>query len=106
MNATIRLRALVLPLALALVFLLLLAQRVHAGDTAVPTESYRVVTGDTLWDLADERTEPGEDVRSVVRIIQRLNDLDGGLIIPGQVIVVPAATPSPGGEGGTGPEGA
>ena len=91
MNTTIRLRALVLPLALALVFLLLLAQRVDAGAGALPTESHRVVTGDTLWDLADERTEPGEDVRSVVRLIQRLNDLDGGMITPGQVILVPAA---------------
>jgi nucleoid-associated protein YgaU len=95
MNATIRLRALVLPLALALVFLLLLAQQVHAGGTAVPTDSYRVVSGDTLWDLADDRTEPGGDVRSVVRTIQRLNDLDGALIIPGQLILVPAAFPSP-----------
>ncbi len=91
MNASIRLRALVLPLALALVFLLLLAQRVDAGDTTLPTESHRVVAGDTLWDLADERTEPGSDVRSVVRLIQRLNDLDGGMITPGQVILVPAA---------------
>jgi len=88
---SIRLRALVLPLALALVFLLLLAQRVHAGDTAVPTEPYRVVSGDTLWDLADERTDPGEDVRSTVRLIQRVNDLNGGLIRPGQIIILPAA---------------
>jgi len=88
---SIRLRALVLPLALALVFLLLLAQRVNAGDMAVPTEPYRVVGGDTLWDLADGRTEDGEDVRSTVRLIQRMNDLDGGLIIPGQVLVLPAA---------------
>lgn len=92
MNApSLRLRALVLPLALALVFLLLLAQGVHAGDSAVPTEPYRVVTGDTLWDIADERTEDGYDVRSTVRLIQRLNDLDGGLISPGQILVVPAA---------------
>ncbi len=88
---SIRLRALVLPLALALVFLLLLAQQVQAGSTAIPTETYRVVSGDTLWDLADDRTEAGEDVRSVVRLIQRLNDLDGGYITPGQVIVLPAA---------------
>jgi len=49
------------------------------------------MSGDTLWDLADERTEAGEDVRAVVRIIQRLNGLDGGYITPGQVIVLPAA---------------
>ena len=90
-SPSIRLRALVLPLALALVFLLLLAQRSDAGASARPTESYRVVTGDTLWDLAEERTEDGDDVRSTVRLIQRLNDLNGGLIAPGQTIVLPAA---------------
>ena len=90
-SPSVSLRALVLPLALALVFFLLLAQQSQAGDTARPTESYRVTTGDTLWDLADERTEPGDDVRSVVRLIQRINHLDGGLITPGQVIVLPAA---------------
>ncbi len=88
---SIRLRALVLPLALALVFLLLLAQQVQAGPTAPPTEPYRVVSGDTLWDLAGDRAEPGEDVRAVVRLIQRINDLDGGLITPGQLILLPAA---------------
>jgi nucleoid-associated protein YgaU len=92
MNApSIRLRALVLPVALALVFLLLLAQGVHAGATIIPTDSYRVVGGDTLWDIAEARTEDGGDVRSMVRAIQRMNDLEGGLIVPGQVLIVPAA---------------
>ena len=92
MNApSIRLRALVLPVAMALVFLLLLAQGVHAGDTAMATDAYRVVAGDTLWDIAAERTEGGDDVRSVVRVIQKMNDLEGGLIVPGQVLIVPAA---------------
>ncbi|MDH3605820.1 MAG: LysM peptidoglycan-binding domain-containing protein [Acidimicrobiia bacterium] len=90
-SPSIRLRALVLPLALALVFLLLLAQRSDAGATARPTEPYRVTSGDTLWDLADDRTEAGDDVRSTVRLIQRLNDLNGGLIVPGQTIILPAA---------------
>ena len=92
MNApSIRLRALVLPVALALVFLLLLAQGVHAGDTVVATDTYRVAAGDTLWDIAEERAEDGGDVRSMVRAIQRINDLEGGLIVPGQVLIVPAA---------------
>jgi nucleoid-associated protein YgaU len=88
---SIRLRALVLPVALALVFLLLLSQGVHAGNTVGETGSHRVVGGDTLWDIAEARTEPGDDVRSMVRTIQRMNDLNGGLIVPGQVLIVPAA---------------
>lgn len=90
-SPSIRLRVLVLPLALALVFLLLLAQRSDAGASARPTESYRVISGDTVWDLATDRTPAGEDVRATVRLIQRLNDLDGGLIMPGQVVLLPAA---------------
>lgn len=87
---SISLRVLVLPLALALVFLLLLAQNVEAGNSPVATESHRVVTGDTLWDLASERTGPGEDVRSTVSLIQQINELNGGLIVPGQVLELPS----------------
>ena len=87
---SISLRLLVLPLALALVFLLLLAQNVEAGNSPVATESHRVVTGDTLWDLASERTQPGGDVRSTVSLIQQINDLNGGLIVPGQVLELPS----------------
>ena len=88
---SISLRVLVLPLALALVFLLLLAQNVEAGNSPVATESHRVVTGDTLWDLASERTGTGEDVRSTVSLIQQINDLQGGLITPGQVLELPSS---------------
>ncbi|MEE9184469.1 MAG: LysM peptidoglycan-binding domain-containing protein [Acidimicrobiia bacterium] len=83
------LRLLVLPLALALVFLLLLAQNVEAGNSPTPTETHRVSSGDTLWDLASERTATGEDVRATVALIQRINHLEGGLIVPGQVLDLP-----------------
>ena len=84
MQATsIRLRALVLPVALAL--------RVQAGNEAVPTVAHRVVTGDTLWDLATELTDQGGDVRATVRTIQEINDLDGGLIQVGELLLLPAA---------------
>ena len=90
-NPSISLRVLVLPLALALVFLLLLAQNVEAGNSPVAIENHRVVSGDTLWDLASDRTSAGEDVRATVSLIQRLNDLEGGLIVPGQILELPAA---------------
>ena len=86
---SISLRLLVLPLALALVFLLLLAQNVEAGNAPIPTETHRVVSGDTLWDLASQRTGDGEDVRDTVSLIQRINDLEGGLIVPGQMLNLP-----------------
>jgi LysM repeat protein len=49
-----------------------------------------VSSGDTLWDLASERTADGEDVRATVSLIQRMNYLEGGLIVPGQVLDLPA----------------
>ena len=76
-------------LALCLVSSFAVAQTIDLKP-GHPVE-YVVKEGDTLWDLATERTEPGGDVRSVVRRIQQLNDLDGGHITPGQVIVLPAA---------------
>lgn len=87
---SISLRVLVLPMALALVFLLLLAQNVEAGNSPIDTETHRVVSGDTLWDLASERAEEGADVRATVSLIQRINGLEGGLIVPGQVLKLPA----------------
>lgn len=81
-------RALVLPLALALVFLLVVAQSVQAGGDPLTTV-HRVVAGDTLWDIAVEHTSPDEDVRATIRAIKRLNELDGGIIHPGQILNVP-----------------
>lgn len=92
---SIRLRALVLPLALALVFLLLLAQRVQAGSELVPTEPYRVAAGDTLWDLAAERTVVGGDVRTTVDLIERASGLDTALLLPGQILQVPSQLVDP-----------
>ena len=49
-----------------------------------------MVAGDTLWDVAADATESGQDVRATVFEIKRLNGLDGSLIHPGQVLLVPA----------------
>ena len=87
---SIRLRALVLPLAMALVFLLLLAQRVQAGSGLIPTEPYRVTSGDTLWDVATDYTVAGGDVRETVELIQRASGIDTALVRPGQVLQVPS----------------
>jgi LysM repeat protein len=47
-----------------------------------------VQPGDTLWSIA--RSVAGEaDVRDVVDEIQRLNDLEGTTLVPGQVLELP-----------------
>ena len=84
-------RVVVLLTAIVLLLVLLLANAVGASvsDDATVHSTYQVVGGDTLWDIASEYTVPGEDVRRVVFEIRRLNDLDGSVIIPGQVLRVP-----------------
>ena len=84
-------RVVVLLTAIAVLLVLLLANAVGASvsDDTTGFTTHQVVGGDTLWDIASEHTVPGEDVRRVVFEIQRLNDLDGSVIIPGQVLRVP-----------------
>ena len=93
-NITTPVRVVVLLTAIVVSTVLLLATTVGTGGTAAagaPVEygAHLVVTGDTLWDIAAEHTTPGEDVRRVVYEIQRLNDLDGSMILPGQELQVP-----------------
>ncbi|MGY1712122.1 LysM peptidoglycan-binding domain-containing protein [Geodermatophilus sp. SYSU D00758] len=54
------------------------------GDRSVVVRS-----GDTLWSIAGEVAGDGADVRAVVDAIQEMNHLDGGVIVPGQVLVLP-----------------
>jgi len=86
-----RARALVIISTCVLALVLLLATTVSAGSgsaSAVPAE-YRVEAGDTLWEIAAERTSRGGDVRSTVASITDLNDLTSSLIRPGQLLLVP-----------------
>ena len=90
-------RALVIisTIVVALVLLLPSAFGATTGpSSAVPTEDYVVRSGDTLWDIAAERTDAGEDVRGTVTSIRRLNDLTSSMIMPGEIIMVPAPSAS------------
>ena len=87
-------RAAVLLTTVALVVVLLLANAVAASGAGSAAEErgaaeHLVVGGDTLWDIATAHTPPGEDVRHTVLDIQWANGLDGSLIVPGQVLVIP-----------------
>ena len=61
-----------------------------AGETGAsgPERTYRVRPGDTLWSIA-ERTFPGDPREGVWELRER-NELDSSVIVPGQVIVLPA----------------
>jgi len=83
------LRAVVLLTAVAVVFFLLLASGVGAGNEVRPTGLHLVVSGDTLWSIAAQQTQAGEDVRTTVFDIKRMNRLEGSVIRPGDQLVVP-----------------
>lgn len=63
-----------------------------SGEPAAPAVSGTVVVqpGETLWDLA-VRANPTADPRRVVDQIERLNDLDGPVLHPGQRLRLPSA---------------
>ena len=82
-------RVLVLLVSVAVASFLLLASAVQATDGVRATAEVQVSAGDTLWEIASEVSEPGDDVRKVIHDIKRMNDLDNSIIRPGQVLVVP-----------------
>ena len=60
------------------------------GKHTIQEVSCRVSAGDTLWTIASQITQPGEDVRDKVIAIRKLNDLSANQTIqPGQVIKIP-----------------
>ena len=87
-NSTLT-RAVVLLTAVAIVFFLLLASGAGAGNEVRPTGVHLVISGETLWSIAAGQTQPGDDVRTTVFDIRRMNRLAGSVIRPGDQLVVP-----------------
>lgn len=52
-------------------------------------KSIVVESGDTLWGIAGEYSEPSQDIRRQIREICELNGIEPGGIYPGQIIIVP-----------------
>lgn len=59
-----------------------------AGGSAEPPRTVVVEPGDTLWSLAVE-ADPDADPRRVVARIIKINKLDGVIVDPGQVLILP-----------------
>ena len=88
-TSSARIRALSIISITVVVVLLLLASASHATGTVSETVDYRVKPGDTLWHIAEEHAPAGQDVRSAIATIERINDLDGGVLQAGQVLAIP-----------------
>jgi hypothetical protein len=69
-----------------LVALVLWAVFARSSDASGPEERYLVQPADTLWSIAARRYA---DPRDGVWEIRERNGLEGTLIVPGQVLVVP-----------------
>ena len=85
--------AFLLTLVVGIVLLLataVAAETPDAGGDAGAVSTHVVVSGDTLWDIASRHTDPGGDVRRTVFDIQRASGLEGSLLVPGQVLRIPA----------------
>jgi hypothetical protein len=68
------------------------SQAFAEGSTPpVPTDTYTVASGETLWGIASGFTGPGENTRDVVNEIIALNHLDGANIQAGEQILIPVA---------------
>ncbi len=79
---------------LALVVTVLLTSQLWARTLSRPAESPPVTKvvvheQDTLWSIARQYGPADADVRHVVYRIKRVNRLDGSLIRPGDVLLVP-----------------
>ena len=61
-----------------------------SGGDVTATTTVTVGTGDSLWEIA-ERTVPGGNTGDVVAQISDLNGLTSSVILPGQVLLVPAS---------------
>ena len=62
------------------------------GAYAAEETIYKTVTvysGDTIWGIASQYTEPSKDVRKLVREICEINDVMPGKIYAGQILLVP-----------------
>jgi len=60
-----------------------------SGQTQQKYISVEVSAGDTLWDIADTYLGEEMDTRQAVHIIRTANDMDTGLVKPGQMIRIP-----------------
>lgn len=63
-----------------------------AGDGGLQLAGERSVVvepGDTVWSIAGEAAGADQDVRTVVDAIEELNDLEGSVLVPGQVLELP-----------------
>lgn len=56
---------------------------------SAPTATVRVVSGDTLWNIAEEHPVRGVSTQEVANWIEQENGLKSPSLVPGQSLIVP-----------------
>ncbi|HET9051720.1 MAG TPA: LysM peptidoglycan-binding domain-containing protein [Candidatus Dormibacteraeota bacterium] len=82
-------RRLALALVVAVALVILLGGLVRAGTSGVGSGHVTVAAGDTLWSIASDHATDG-DIGAEVDAIMRSNGLSSPVIVPGEVLVIPA----------------
>ena len=69
--------------------ILLVGPGAQAGAESAALETYTVLAGDSMWDIAEE-IAPGHDPRIVIDELLRTNSLGSTQVQPGQQLLIPA----------------
>lgn len=64
------------------------ATQLHAAKPVTYT-TVAVKSGDSLWNIADQRTPQGGDIQATVDAIIAVNHLHGAELVPGQHLRIP-----------------
>ena len=75
-------------IAVAILILALMAVRPSMATVKWEEETYRVRSGDSLWSISGEYCPDSVDRQEWINKVRKMNDLDGSIIYPGQVITV------------------
>lgn len=68
---------------------LLIGGAAEAEETPAPATDYVVAQGDTLWEIAAEHVEDGEDVRVLIGSIKERSGITSSALQVGQVLQIP-----------------
>ena len=75
-------------IVVTLIVLTVLALRPSMASVRWEEETYRVRSGDSLWSISGEYCPDSVDRQEWINKVRKINDIDGSIIYPGQVITI------------------
>ena len=65
-----------------------LSQIVNKEEIETSQIQYTVSKGETLWDIAKEFKQDGQDIREYIYEVKKINNMTSSMIYEGQVITI------------------